>query len=66
MLAAQVEEKKNDLKVTMYDRLVEKFEENGVLNNETEFVNFKKFKALFMAGELNIYDIIDLICGNHE
>jgi len=50
----------------MYDRLVEKFEENGVLNNETELVNFKKFKALFMAGELNIYDIIDLICGNHE
>ncbi|EAR96131.2 hypothetical protein TTHERM_00128950 (macronuclear) [Tetrahymena thermophila SB210] len=63
LLCQQVDEKKQDYQKSVYEYLIEKFEESGVINLIDEYISFKKFKQIFISNTLNIYDIIDLICG---
>jgi hypothetical protein len=39
------------------------FIETAILDVEAGCVNLEKFRNLFYQGDLNIYDLIDLICG---
>ena len=49
-----------------YQQLLEVFTETSIIEedpNGVQSLNLRNFKRIFYSGEINAYDIIDLICG---
>jgi len=44
-----------------YNVFIESYKLNGVIREDSEFIDFSKFKEVYLSKEMNILDLIDLI-----